>query len=53
MLGLAKPVKLPWNSQPPREVLSRLGGRKIVRTDQYGTITLTNNGQPLWVERER
>jgi len=38
---------------PSDEVLARLSGVSVYRTDKKGTITFTTDGQRLWVEVER
>jgi competence protein ComEC len=37
---------------PAPEVLQRLAGRTILRTDEHGSITLLSDGRQLWVESE-
>jgi len=41
------------DGDPSPEVLRRLVGRTLLRTDQSGDITLLTNGQTFWVEMER
>jgi competence protein ComEC len=38
---------------PSDEILARLNGVSVYRTDKKGTITFTTDGQRLWVEVER
>jgi len=38
---------------PTPQILNRLAGRTILRTDQHGTLTLFTDGKQLWVETER
>jgi competence protein ComEC len=38
---------------PSGEVLARLAGRKVFRTDEDGTISVTTNGHTLWIQAER
>ena len=38
---------------PSDEMLARLSGVTVYRTDETGTITFTTDGQRLWVEVER
>ncbi len=38
---------------PSPEVLQRLAGRTVLRTDEHGNLTLITDGQQLWVETER
>lgn len=39
--------------QPAPEVLSRLAGRRIFRTDEHGTVELITDGQTMWVRTDR
>ncbi|MEP7356899.1 MAG: MBL fold metallo-hydrolase, partial [Anaerolineales bacterium] len=41
------------NGNPAPEVLARLSGRAVLRTDQRGTITLSTDGEQLWVSASR
>jgi beta-lactamase superfamily II metal-dependent hydrolase len=41
------------SGNPAPEVLARLSGRAVLRTDQRGNITLSTDGEQLWVEAER
>jgi competence protein ComEC len=41
------------SGSPSPEVLNRLAGRTLLRTDQHGSLTLTTDGQQVWVETER
>jgi competence protein ComEC len=38
---------------PSREVVERLAGARVYRTDQQGTVELTTDGNRLWVKTER
>jgi competence protein ComEC len=38
---------------PAPEVLARLVGRTVLRTDEHGAIEFTTDGQALWVKTER
>ena len=38
---------------PSREVLERLEGTLVYRTDENGTVTVTSDGHRLWIETER
>jgi competence protein ComEC len=38
---------------PSQEVLARLADRRVLRTDQSGTIEITSNGVQLWVTMEK
>jgi competence protein ComEC len=38
---------------PSPDVLRRLAGRTLLRTDQNGSLTLLTDGQRVWVETER
>ncbi len=38
---------------PTDEVLSRLEGDLVLRTDHHGDITLSTDGQRLWVQTQR
>jgi competence protein ComEC len=38
---------------PAPEVLARLDGRNLLRTDEHGTVTLETDGQRLWAEVQR
>lgn len=38
---------------PSREVLERLAGTMVYRTDQNGRVTVTSDGHTLWIETER
>src|SRR5690606_6977837 len=38
---------------PAPEVLARLTGRNVLRTDVHGAITLETDGERLWVRVER
>ncbi len=39
--------------QPAPEVLNRLAGRRIFRTDEHGTVELITDGQVMWVRTDR
>lgn len=39
--------------QPAPEVLDRLAGRRLFRTDKHGTVKLSTDGQVMWVRTER
>lgn len=39
--------------QPAPEVLNRLAGRRIFRTDEHGTVELITDGQAMWVRTDR
>ena len=41
------------NGDPAPEVLQRLTGRTILRTDERGSLTLLTDGQQVWVETGR
>jgi competence protein ComEC len=41
------------SGDPSPDVLARLAGRAVLRTDQRGNITLSTDGEQLWVEAER
>jgi competence protein ComEC len=41
------------DGDPSAEVLDRLAGRTLLRTDEHGNITLLTDGQRLWVETQR
>ncbi len=38
---------------PPADLLARLAGRSVLRTDVNGSVTLETDGERLWVEVER
>ena len=38
---------------PTDEVLARLAGDLVLRTDQHGDITISTDGQRLWLETQR
>jgi beta-lactamase superfamily II metal-dependent hydrolase len=38
---------------PSREVLERLEGALVYRTDENGTVTIASDGHRLWIETER
>jgi competence protein ComEC len=38
---------------PADEVLQRLSGREVLRTDQSGTIVFSTDGEVIWLQRER
>jgi competence protein ComEC len=38
---------------PSADVLARLSGRNVLRTDERGAVTLLSDGARLWVEVER
>ncbi len=38
---------------PSSEVLERLAGRLVLRTDEHGTVRLSTDGERLWVDVER
>jgi competence protein ComEC len=38
---------------PAQEVLNRLDGMLVYRTDQHGTVTITSDGHRLWINTER
>jgi competence protein ComEC len=40
-------------NHPCDEVLERLSGRTVYRTDEDGTVELITDGSRLWVETER
>jgi len=39
--------------QPAPEVLDRLSGRRLLRTDEHGTVELITDGQVMWVRADR
>ncbi|MER3513204.1 MAG: hypothetical protein C4310_01325 [Chloroflexota bacterium] len=39
--------------QPAPEVLDRLTGRRLLRTDEHGTVELITDGQIMWVRTDR
>jgi competence protein ComEC len=41
------------DGDPAPEVLQRLAGRIVLRTDEHGNLTLLTDGQQVWVESER
>jgi len=41
------------DGDPAPEVLQRLAGRTLVRTDQKGDLTLFTDGRQMWMEAER
>jgi competence protein ComEC len=41
------------SGSPSPEVLERLAGRTILRTDEHGSLTLMMDGRQVWVETER
>ena len=38
---------------PSPETLTRLDGRRVLRTDQSGTVEITTEGTRLWIIAER
>jgi competence protein ComEC len=46
-------VSLAAGHDPDDEVLDRLAGRTLLRTDQHGAVTLITDGEQLWVETEK
>jgi len=38
---------------PSDQVLARLAGDLVVRTDQQGDITISTDGQHLWLDAQR
>jgi len=38
---------------PHEEVLARLGGRRVLRTDLHGRVHVSSDGRQMWVEMER
>lgn len=38
---------------PAPQVLDRLAGRMILRTDKHGTVEVVTDGEVLWIETER
>jgi len=38
---------------PTEEVLGRLGGDLVLRTDEHGDVTLSTDGEQLWVQTQR
>ncbi|MBF8281244.1 MAG: comEC [Anaerolineales bacterium] len=41
------------DGDPAPEVLRRLAGRTVLRTDEHGNLTLLTDGRQVWVESER
>jgi beta-lactamase superfamily II metal-dependent hydrolase len=41
------------SGNPSPEVLARLAGRAVLRTDQRGAITVETDGEQLWVSASR
>ncbi len=41
------------DGDPSPDVLQRLAGRTVLRTDEHGNLTLLTDGQQVWVESER
>jgi len=41
------------DGNPAPEVLRRLAGRTVLRTDEHGNLTLLTDGRQVWVESER
>jgi competence protein ComEC len=41
------------DGDPAPDVLQRLAGRTILRTDEHGNLTLLTDGRQVWVESER
>lgn len=39
--------------QPAPEVLDRLAGRRLLRTDEHGTVELITDGQVMWARTDR
>ena len=46
-------VSLSAGNDPDPDVLNRLTGRTVLRTDQHGAVTLSTDGEQLWVETEK
>jgi beta-lactamase superfamily II metal-dependent hydrolase len=46
-------ISVDAQSGPAPQILDRLAGRAILRTDQHGTLTLFTDGEELSVETER
>jgi competence protein ComEC len=38
---------------PSQDVLDRLQGTRVFRTDEDGTVSIASDGRMLWVETER
>jgi len=38
---------------PSREMLARLGDRRVFRTDQSGAVEIASDGTRLWIKTER
>ena len=41
------------SGHPSQEVLERLAGRLVYRTDENGTVSISSDGHRLWIETER